>query len=97
MLKYAYQLGIKLALEEEGLLEADANMESKGEVPPAELLAAQMKRLPAEDGKAPPEFNAIDKSDENDYFNFGHKNYHWAFDDVSRFGLDIQAPVSNAV
>lgn len=97
MLKFAYQLGIKLALEEEGLLALDEEMNQEGKVPPAEFLAEQLKRVPAEDGKSPPEFSALDKSDESDYFNFGHKNYHWAFDDMSRFGLDIQAPVSNAV
>lgn len=96
MLKYAYWLGVKLALEEEGLSRKEELMD-ENEVPPAELLAEQMKRIPTEDGKTPAEFSALDKSDENDYFNFGHKNYHWAFDDMSRFGLDIQAPTSNAV
>jgi hypothetical protein len=90
MLKLAYQLGIKLAMAEAGLLPE----EEAGN--PADQLAAVLQQIPDVESEPPkPKKKGI--GDPEDNTSFGERSTNYAFDDLSHLGLDIQGPESTAV
>lgn len=87
MLKFAYQLGVKLAMAEEGLLE-------EGETP-ADQLAAVLQQIPDTEQEPRKPKKGLGDSDQDT--NYGARSANYAFDDLSHLGLDIQGPDSTAV
>ncbi len=91
MLKFAYQLGIKLAMAEEGLLGEEEEGES-----PADQLAAVLQQIPdPEQEPKPPKKKGI--GDPDDTSSYGERSANYAFDDLSHLGLDVQGPDSTAI
>lgn len=88
MLKFAYQIGVKLALAEEGLLD-------EGETP-ADQLAAVLKQIPDPETE-PKRLKKKGIGDPDDDTSYGARSANYAFDDLSHLGLDIQGPESTAV
>lgn len=88
MLKFAYQIGVKLALAEEGVLNENTS--------PADQLAAVLQEIPdpQADPKKPKKKGIGDPDDDMSY---GDASTNYAFDDLSHLGLDIQGPDSTAV
>ena len=88
MLKLAYQLGVKLAMAEEGLLDEEET--------PVDQLVAALQQIPdtAFDPRNPKKKGIGDPDDDTTY---GDRSTNYAFDDLSHLGLDIQGPESTAV
>jgi hypothetical protein len=90
MLKHAFQLGMKLAMEEAGLDPERAN--------PAEQLATIFQLEPDVDGSDPDddETEPIGKPKKDS--SFGHSSTEsWGNDTLSNLGLDCRGPVSTSV
>jgi len=87
MLKLAYQLGVKLAVLEEGIhLDGDS---------PADELAAALQKIPDPGQDTEDPETAI--GDPGNASSFGDRSVNYAFDDLSHLGLDIQGPDSTAI
>ena len=93
MLKYAYQIGLKIAeLEEAAALENDENAE-RAENAAAEL-AQVLQSIPV--NMQPPDPSpSPGEPDEDDQY--GESSINYAFDDLSRIGLDVQGPTDTSV
>lgn len=99
MLKLAYQLGIKIALEEAGIpaeVGIPGENSHRGNGPAEQLVAALLQQVPDEDndGLGPPNKAIGDPEQSTSY---GSRSANYAFDDLSHLGLDIQGPTSTAV
>ena len=90
MLRYAYQLGVKLAMLDEGIPVENNNPNS-----PADQLAAILQKIPGPDPEPRPAHKGI--GDPAQDTRYGDRSVNYAFDDLSHLGLDIQGPTSTAV
>lgn len=88
MLKFAYQLGVKLALAEEGLPEEET---------PADQLTNVLQRISGTGQETrPPKMKGIGDPT-NDDPTYDTRSINYAFEDLSRLGLDVQGPESTAI
>ena len=89
MLKYAYQLGSKIAeLEAAALGDGEESENAVTE------LAQILQSIPVSVEPPEPSSNPGEPEDDDQY---GESSINYAFDDLSRMGLDIQGPTSTAV
>lgn len=88
MLKLAYQLGVKMAMVDEGI-------PVHGDETPADQLAEMLQQIPDPENELAPHKKGIGDVDEDT--SYGSRSANYAFDDLSHLGLDIQGPTSTAV
>jgi hypothetical protein len=106
MLKHAYMLGYKRALEESGLVgegepedleEQEVQEEGGEEQNPADQLAEVFQMLMNPDQKPETDKKLVDPGETDDDSSWGTRSQSYGFDNLSGIGLDIRGPESTSV